>query len=70
MRTLLRLAAIPFALATCAHASAAATLDTCNDDGYQQVLQAAPNGIEAHAVWLNEQLLRWPGANANGANKL
>ncbi|MYM24144.1 DUF3372 domain-containing protein [Duganella sp. FT135W] len=48
----------------CLTASAAPTLADC-DGAFATSLHAAP-AVEAHAYWLNRQLIKWPGANAAG----
>ena len=40
------------------------TLDACNLDGFETVLQANPQVAEARAVWLNRKLVKWPGTQA------
>ena len=52
--------------AACAHASASLTQEVCNGAAFQTVLQASPASFEAHAVWLNRRLARWPGADTVG----
>ncbi len=50
---------------------ASALLDACNASSFQSELQAVPTSAQAsprapQAVWLNQQLLQWPGATAQG----
>lgn len=50
---------------------ASALLDACNGDSFQTVLQATPAATPANpsvpqAVWLNQQLLQWPGIAPKG----
>ena len=52
-------------------AAPSALLAACNASSFQTVLQAVPASTQAtppapQAVWLNQQLLRWPGATAQG----
>ncbi len=49
-----------------ASASDVAALDACNVDAFETVLQPAahPDPVEARALWLNRQLAKWPGVQA------
>jgi pullulanase/glycogen debranching enzyme len=59
-----------FAALVPAAAQAAVPLEACDDPGFQQVLHASGASLDARAVWLNRQLIRWPGAAAEGSFKL
>ncbi len=48
---------------------AASPLALC-DASFQTLVRAAPAKLEARAVWLNRQLLKWPGADAGAIFKL
>jgi pullulanase len=66
--------ALPFVLALAcvsidAHAAAPATLDACNGS-FQNILHAAPTTLDARAVWLNRQLIKWPGIASSGRFRL
>ena len=56
-------------LITAGHAAAANPLAMC-DAAYQTVVSPAPARLEARAVWLNRQLLKWPGADTGAIFKL
>ena len=64
----LHLALAAASLSTTAYA--AVPLDTCNSTGFQEVLQANGELLDARAVWLDGRLVRWPGAAADGAYRL
>ena len=64
----LHLALVAASLSTTAYA--AVPLETCNSAGFQQVLQANDAQVDARAVWLDQRLVRWPGAAADGAYRL
>lgn len=64
----LHLALVAASLSTTTYA--AVPLETCNSDGFQQVLQANGEQLDARAVWLDARLVRWPGAAADGAYRL
>jgi len=64
----LHLALVAASLSTTAYA--AVPLDTCNGAGFQEVLQANGEQLDARAVWLDKRLVRWPGAAADGAYRL
>ena len=67
--TRLRYAALAAAtLASSAHA--AVPLASCDDPSFQQVLHASSATLDARAVWLDRQLLTWPGADAGGSFRL
>lgn len=51
-----------------ATAAAAPSLADC-DGAFATTLHAAPS-VEAHAYWLNGQLIKWPAASADGVFKL
>jgi pullulanase len=66
--------ALPFLLALMcasldANAAAPVTLDACNG-GFQNALHATSATIDARAVWLNRQLIKWPGTTSNGRFRL
>ena len=57
------------------HATTAALPAACNADSFQTLLQTSPNSATTppapQAVWLNRQLLQWPGsAAADGRYRL
>ncbi|WP_273028913.1 alpha-1,6-glucosidase domain-containing protein [Massilia timonae] len=56
----IHLALVAASLSTTAYA--AIPLDTCNSAGFQEVLQANGEQVDARAVWLDKRLVRWPGA--------
>ena len=56
----LHLALVAASLSTSAYA--AVPLETCNSAGFQEVLQANGEQVDARAVWLDKRLVRWPGA--------
>ncbi|HAK92988.1 alpha-1,6-glucosidase domain-containing protein [Massilia timonae] len=64
----IHLALVAASLSTTAYA--AVPLDTCNSAGFQEVLQANGEQLDARAVWLDKRLVRWPGAAADGAYRL
>ena len=64
----LHLALVAASLSTTAYA--AVPLDTCDSTGFQQVLHANGERLDARAVWLDARLVRWPGAAADGAYRL
>ena len=51
-------------------AYAAVPLDTCDSPDFQQVLNASNDQLEARAVWLDRQLVRWPGAAPDASYRL
>ena len=51
-------------------AFAAVPLDTCNSDGFQEILQANEQRLDARAVWLDKRLVRWPGAAPDASFRL
>jgi pullulanase/glycogen debranching enzyme len=53
---------------SCLTASAAPSLADC-DGAFATTLHAAPT-VDARAYWLNRQLIKWPGAAADGVFKL
>ena len=36
-------------------------LDACNTDAFETVLQPVDHPLEARSIWINRQLLKWPG---------
>ncbi|TXF98099.1 alpha-1,6-glucosidase domain-containing protein [Massilia arenae] len=64
----LHLALVAASLSTSAYA--AVPLATCDSAGFQEVLQANGEQVDARAVWLDKRLVRWPGAAADGAYRL
>ncbi len=64
----LHIALVAASLSSSAHA--AIPLETCNSAGFQEVLQANGEQLDARAVWLDKRLVRWPGAAADGAYRL
>ena len=51
------------------HAATPAPLEACNANAFQTVLSASPalaNAPAPQAVWLNRQLLQWPGSTPSG----
>ena len=67
--TRLRYAALAAAIfASSAHA--AVSLETCDDPGFQIVLNASSATLDARAVWLDRRLVQWPGADAGGGYRL
>ena len=62
--------AVVLALATTGvHAATPAPLEACNANAFQTVLRASPalaNAAAPQAVWLNRQLLQWPGTTPQG----
>ncbi len=65
-----RLLALLALSCTAAHAAAAIPFEACNGDGFETVLHKAAASYEARAVWLNRQLVQWPGTDATGVFKL
>lgn len=51
-------------------AYAAIPLATCDSPAFQQVLNASSARLDARAVWLDRQLVRWPGAASDGVYRL
>jgi len=51
-------------------AFAAIPLQACDAPGYATVLQAAPDQLEARAVWLDRRLAQWPGMAGEGRFRL
>jgi pullulanase len=71
MRIPFRFPAALFLVAAGAHAGAATLpLAVCDAGQFQTILQAAPQSFEAHAVWLDARLLRWPRSDTAGIYKL
>ena len=64
----LHLALVAASFSTTAYA--AVPLDICNTTGFQEVLQANGEQLDARAVWLDARLVRWPGAAADGVYRL
>ena len=64
----LHLALVAASLSTTAYA--AVPLDTCNSAGFQEVLQANGEQLDARAVWLDKRLVRWPGVPLDGRFRL
>ncbi|WP_273163473.1 alpha-1,6-glucosidase domain-containing protein [Massilia timonae] len=64
----IHLALVAASLSTTAYA--AVPLDTCNSAGFQEVLQANGEQLDARAVWLDKRLVRWPGAPLDGRFRL
>lgn len=64
----IHLALVAASLSTTAYA--AIPLDTCNSAGFQEVLQANGEQLDARAVWLDKRLVRWPGAPLDGRFRL
>ena len=64
----IHLALVAASLSTTAYA--AVPLDTCNSAGFQEVLHANGERLDARAVWLDKRLVRWPGAPLDGRFRL
>jgi pullulanase len=46
-------------------------LSQCDEDGFQQVMRpSVMKNVDARAVWLNRNLIRWPNKTADGQFKL
>ena len=63
------LAGLGALLCAAAHAATDIPLTAC-DGPFQRVLHAAPASLEARAVWLGTDRIRWPGADRAGVFKL
>ncbi|WP_137171714.1 alpha-1,6-glucosidase domain-containing protein [Massilia sp. HP4] len=51
-------------------AYAAVPLEICNSAGFQEVLHANGEQLDARAVWLDKRLVRWPGAAPDATFRL
>ena len=45
-------------------------IGACDASSFQTVLHASPSRNDARAVWLNRQLVKWPGMETSGTFKL
>ena len=70
MRFSFRLATLLAAIAACPQATASESIDACNGEQFQTVLQPSAGRMEARAVWLDRRLAKWPGAQGDGVFKL
>lgn len=68
MNKRLQIALVAASLSSTAYA--AVPLDTCNSAGFQEVLQANGEQLDARAVWLDKRLVRWPGAAPDARYRL
>jgi pullulanase/glycogen debranching enzyme len=63
-----RIAALLAIAAACRTAHAEIPIESCAISSYQAPLyRAVPPPLDARAVWLNRQLIKWPGADATAS---